>query len=548
MVKKLLLLFLIGACASTGLDERASLRSAYAQKNWVQASAILEGEKALYQSDKDKLLALMEKGHLLHAQEKWSESAELFKQAFELHDQLYTVSVGSKVAAAVVNDSSDVYYGEAYEIATLHLLQTLNFLMSWRDSKSRDDLFRARAQVVAWNKFLENRARDSEIAPVYKDDLMAKLLGAQVHELIDSRTDMQIALDLYVNAHEILVKNYSAYPSFNAKSSVFVKDYKKFPKFGLEKVINEYIEPTASWTLLQDKLQTKVINLARDIRSSRVNTYLKVFGKKNSDFPKAKKSPPSNVRVVASFGLAPLKKGETQYIGLTSALEDPKASSGAKFLAGVSAVALTLFAADKLGLMPPPNSWNPAGSQLGLEMSFAAAKSASVKFELPAVSAAPIKSTYELIAIDESGKEVYKTELPLVQPVGEIAQQAIAESAVARYWRVGVRLALKHAAAIAASFATYKALAGRKNDNDFLARNAAVFQYLAAAKGIEASERADTRAFATLPENFNLTDFYLAPGTYKINIVENPPQGAAKTTDIGSWVITAMPTVFYARL
>ena len=548
MVKKLLFLILVGACASTGLDERASLRTAFAQQNWAQAASILEGEKALYKEDKDKLLALMEKGHLSHAQQKWAESAELFKQAFDLHDKLYTVSVSSKIAAAIVNDSSDVYYGEAYEVATLHLLQTINFLMLWRDSKSRDDLFRARAQVVAWNKFLENRARDSELAPVYKDDLMAKLLGAQVHELINSRSDLQIALDLYVDAHEVLIKNYSAYPSFNSKSAAFVKDYKKFPKFGLEKVVKEYIEPTQSWTLLQDKLQQKVIALAREIRSSRVNTYLKVFGKTNNDFPKPKKSPPSNVRVVASFGLAPLKQGETQYIGLTSALEDPKASSGAKVLAGVSAVALTLFAADKLGLMPPPNSWNPAGSQLGLEMSFAAAKSASVKFELPAVSAVPIKSTYELIAIDESGKEVFKTELPLVQPVGEIAQQAIAEAAVARYWRVGVRLALKHAAAIAASFATYKALAGRKNDNDFLARNAAVFQYLAAAKGIEVSERADTRALATLPESFNLTDFYLAPGKYKINIVENPVQGAAKTTHVGLWEITAMPSVFYARL
>lgn len=547
MVRSLFLVFFLAACASSGLDERASLRSAFAQKNWIKAASILEGEEALYKDEKDQLLALMEKGHLAHAQEKWQESALLFKQAFDLYDRLYTVSISSKVAAAVVSDQSDIYYGEAYEIATLHLLQTLNHLMVWRESRASNDLFRARAQVVAWNKFLETHARDSKLAPVFKDDLMAKLLGAQVHELINSRTDRQIALDLYIQAREVLLRNYGAFQSFNAKAKDFVKDYEKFPKLGLAKVVKDYIEPTDNEILLQNEIESRAINLAREIRSNRVATYLKQFGKTASDFPK-KKEVNANVQVITSFGQAPLKKGETQYIGLTAALEDPNASSGAKILAGVSTVALTLFAADKLGLTPPPNSWNPVGAQLGMQMSLAAAKGASVKFELPSVDARPIKLQRQLVALDESGKEIIRVNLPLIQPVGEIAQQAVAEKAVARYWRVGLRLALKHATAIAASFATYKALAGRKNDNDFLARNAAVFQYLAAARGIEMSERADTRGWATLPDSFNMTEFYLKPGKYKINIVETPPEGASSTTDIGFWEITATPSIFYARL
>lgn len=545
MVKKLLFLLLLSACASSGLDERASLRQAFASKNWEQAKTILTGEDALYQDEKDKLLLLMEQGNVSHAQEKWDESAAFFKQALDLHDKLYTVSVSAKVAKTLVSDQSDVYYGEAYEIASIHLLQTLNHLMKWRETNSRDDLFRARAQVVAWNKYLENRARDSEIAPVFKDDLMAKLLGAQVHELIDTRTDRQIALDLYVQAREILLRNYGAYPSFNNKASSFVKNYEKFPKLGLKKVTTEYIEGTKQQQSLLEQIESRAINLAREIRSQRVAAYLKTFGKKASDYPKAAKT---NVKVVVSVGQAPLKTADPQYIGLTAALEDPKASSGAKILAGVSAVALTFFAADKLGLMPPPNSWNPVGARLGLDMSFAVATGASVKFQLPVVHATPINSSYELVASDESGKEISRTALPVVQPVGEIAQQAVAENAAARYWRVGLRLALKHAAAIAASFATYKALKGRKNDNDFLASNAAVFQYLAAAKGIEASEQADTRAWATLPESFNLAELSLKPGKYKISVVETPTTGAARTTEVGVWEIPAGDSIFYARL
>lgn len=547
MVKKLLVLLLIAACASSGLDERASLRNAFATKNWVQAKSILEGKDALYKDEKNKLLDLMEKGHLAHAMKSYSESAQLFKQALELSDQLYTVSLSAKAAAAIINDTSDVYYGESYEIATIHLLQTINHLMLWKSSTSREDLFRARAQVVAWNKFLENRRSETKIAPVFKDDLMAKLLGAQVHELVASPSDRQIALDLYVDAREVLIKNYGAYPSFNATSKNFVKDYEKFPKLGLQKVFKDYIVLTTAGEELKNHLETTIINLARDIRKSRVANYLKSFGKSDKDFPRIK-SKAANVKIVASFGQAPLKKGETQYIGLTAALEDPKASKSAKFLAGVSAVALTFFAADKLGLTPPPRAWSPAGTRLGLEMSFAAAQGASVKFELPGVETRPIKELRELVIYDEQGKEIKKVNLPLIQPVGDIAAQAIAEKTVARYWRVGVRLALKHAAAIAASFATYNALKGRKNDNDFLAKNAAVFQYLAAAKGIEVSETADTRGWATLPESFNLAQLYLAPGKYKFNIVEQAKTGTATTSDLGLWEITASPSIYYINL
>ena len=181
-------------------------------------------------------------------------------------------------------------------------------------------------------------------------------------------------------------------------------------------------------------------------------------------------------------------------------------------------------------------------------MSFAAAKGASIKFDLPNVENIPVNETRELIVYDEAGKEIKKVNLPLIQPVGDIAAQAVAEKTVARYWRVGLRLALKHAAAIAASFATYNALKGKKNDNDFLARNAAVFQYLAAAKGIEVSERADTRGWATLPESFNLTELHLSPGKYKFNIVEQTLSGPAKTSDLGLWEITASPSVYYVNL
>mgnify|MGYP000293528267 CR=1 FL=1 len=87
------------------------------------------------------------------------------------------------------------------------------------------------------------------------------------------------------------------------------------------------------------------------------------------------------------------------------------------------------------------------------------------------------------------------------------------------------RSVTKHATAIAASFATYKALGGGKSGNDnFLAKNAALIQYVGAAKLIEESEKADTRYWSTLPNEIRLIDLELIPGHYHLEMHTGPDQ------------------------
>ena len=127
---------------------------------------------------------------------------------------------------------------------------------------------------------------------------------------------------------------------------------------------------------------------------------------------------------------------------------------------------------------------------------------------------------------DKDNKEVLSKNIPLVNPMGDIAEEAVFEGSAWTYTRVGTRLVTKYATAIAASYATYRTLGGtgKHGDNNFLAKNAAVIQFIGASKAIEASEKADTRYWSTLPNEIRLIDLELPAGHYHLEVVSSPTE------------------------
>src|SRR5690606_37876801 len=95
-----------------------------------------------------------------------------------------------------------------------------------------------------WDSLLSRYTEESLGEDVYKTDLMAKLLGAFIHEEIGTNAEKQIARQLYNDAKDVLFKYYNLYPSFNKKYKKFADDYKKLPKLSRKKIEKEYIEPT----------------------------------------------------------------------------------------------------------------------------------------------------------------------------------------------------------------------------------------------------------------------------------------------------------------
>ena len=55
----------------------------------------------------------------------------------------------------------------------------------------------ARAEVLAWDSFLKNLKSERRGQAVFKNDLLAKIFGAFIHEMIGSNNDLQISLQLY---------------------------------------------------------------------------------------------------------------------------------------------------------------------------------------------------------------------------------------------------------------------------------------------------------------------------------------------------------------
>ena len=472
----LFIVIFLSSCATMGRDSRAKLLSFVKNKNYEKALKHLDSDK-FFKDEDSKLLYFLEKGMVLHKMGNYAQSSVELEKARELFEKLYTVSVSKKAATVITNETMDIYYGEKYERSMLYFYLALNYYLEYLNTGKRESLFRSRATLVGWEAFQSELKEDRAGKTVFKYDLLSRLFGAFVHEEVGSSSDRQIAAGLYRDADQILLKNYNSYPSFNSKFKKFNKDYKKFASLGASKVKKSYVEATPHQIAAKEFVKKK-----------RKGNTLFLYQEK----------------------FIPKKYAKKEYYGLGDAFAKNSAA------ARIGAVVLGHFAAKTLGLYPP-QGYNPVGYQLGFEVGRAAVSIASISFELPHIDDfhSPQKRTLQVE--DMRGKVVKKSDFYLVNPMGEIARQAVAENSAVLYTKIGARLAMKHIVAILASYGTYNAI---KSKGEFFAKNAAVVQYLAVSKGIEASESADTRYWSTLPENIHLTRLNLKNGKYLVKVLD----------------------------
>ena len=490
-----------------------------------------------------------------HASGNYYQSIQKLREAKELVKRLYTQRLSQKIKKAIANDNYDIFYGASYERSLIHFYLSLNHYLIWQrgwyeayspdgqnkieqknltQGERNSEILAARAEIVAWDSFLQTLKNEKIGVSVFKNDMLAKSFGGIIHEAVGTRNDQQIALQLYKDAKDLLLKNYNGYRTFNMSYKKFKKDFEKLPKMKLSEVKTDYVVPTSYHKSLNDFLDYKILTLTKLIRPRDFKKLVRLYKPSKEMMNRVNKEKKfHNVSVVFQDGIIPNKVADKQYFGLGKALNNSKAGPIAKFGAAV----LTVFAAEQLKLIPPPGSYRPGGTYLGLRMAEVAVKGAAISFELPKVLNKPETEFAFLQIHDKTGNLIQERPVVLVNPLGDIAEEAIAEEATSRYFRLGTRLATKHVAAIAASFATYSAMKGNQRGNDFFARQAAVLQYLAVAKGIEASERADTRFWSTLPGNLRLTSLYLPKGEYifKLRIARGAkaPVGAGRIISLG---------------
>lgn len=541
-----LLLLQVGCSSSARREERAAYRNVIAAGNYSKGLQELK-KLDIYKDKNSKLLALMEEGLVNHYLGNYYQSLLHLEKAKKLSQKYFTKSVKGKIASVIINDNEDIYYGAHFERSFIHLYLALNHYMIYQngmreahlpvlskkeidagakiavvpeqkldDSERRQELFAARAEILAWDSLLKDFQNDRKGKTVFKDDIMAKVFGGFIHEATNSRGDRQIALQLYKDAKNLLVKNYGAYRTFNHYFQRYKKDFERFPKLGLGVVKKEYFSQTNYATKLEQFLNYKILKLTKRIRGkSFKRTANKIEAVEETIKRVKKEKKENNVHVFLQVGTIPEKIADKYSIGLEGAMNQAGDNQAAQAAVGIGHAALTLFAANELGLYPQANQAYTPGHELGIQLTALAVGTTAITFELPKVRNLLSHEKVEIVVHDKQGKEVASREVTLLSPLGDIAEEAVAEDSAARYVRTGVRVAMKHVAAIAAAYGTYAALAGSEKTRIW-AKTAAVLEYMAASKIIESSEQADIRYWSTLPKDFRMAELHLPKGDYTL--------------------------------
>ena len=481
-----LAVFAFAGCAGNQ-KEILKYRELVQKKDYKAALEVMKGD-AIYKDEESRLLKYLELGTLhLHSGEYYQALLN-FDRARDLSDKLFTVSISKKVAGAIGNDSADNYYGEkyersliryytilchynlyekgAYEAYTEETRDSKGKVVSTKaiegvildDSKKRFHLTAAKAVLLEWNSILEDFKKTYAGEVTYKDDLLAKFVGAVLHEKADSSSDRQIALGLYKESKNTVFRYYNSYQSFNSKYTDFNKEYKKLADLNPDVVRKNYVMSTP--------LEQAV--------SAYSDEQIKRFSKGDRD----------NVYIVWHEGLIASKEIKKY-----------------EFPVGLEAATVTV---------------GTAGDFIGFSkhaLVIVDQVIPKISFEMPTI---PYRANNEdlKLVVKKAGSVVVEKNGLLVDPLSEMAFYTMDSQATMNLVKTGTRVAAKHLAALGGAYLTYKNLKDKLGDGVALMSGTAAYNL--AARGIAETEKADLRSWITLPNQVRMNSFKLPAGEYEL--------------------------------
>jgi hypothetical protein len=543
-------------CATSSQNLRLEARKNVISGNYEDAEKLLLKKEILAEA-KDRVLSLLELGTVANLSGQFEKSNRLLFAAKEMVEQLHTQSISEGVTTWVLNDLSATYRGLDYERSLIHYYLVLNFIglsqakgiPAWElpelkvagklvlnaeahqerklsDKDRRQYLMQARAEVLAWDTTLETIRNKSRGSPVYKDDLLAKLLGARVHQMFGTTTDLNTAKVLYEDAKMVMQRAYNLYPTFNQKYRDFEKDYAQLPNLSEDELKGRYIASTDAST----GVQSLVSSMAQ--------------GGETSANPES--------MFVLELGLIAPKKEKVYTIGLSSLfgqIQDPKTRAlveeiGARVLlqfapmVGVGMVSVAVVGAAA--------SSSDAPEERPQHLSSAIDKAIGFEFRLPEIPRVQTPIPERLRLSPVQGGAPIELPLAVVNPIGDFAAQEVDIASGAIAAKTGVRVGLKYLSALLAAYATFKAL---EKQSEFLAKISAVGAFMGAKAAIDASEAADIRAWTLLPQVVAAANGAVPSGEYDVSLVgEGYSEGplwratvAEKQRQIFKWRLNRLP-------
>lgn len=375
------------SCATSDRKTSIELRNMVLAQKFDAAIALLN-QSPLVKNEKSQLLYYYELGLLNHYKGDYVQSNIAFNQSKELIDELYTTRVSGKFASFLNNDNSDFYYGEKYEASLVYFYLSLNYFMQANStidlSAKKVFLRQARAEIAGWDSFLTEIKAERLGKAYFKEDLLAKTFGGLIHEAQETREDNQIALQLYKDANDVLLKNYNLFPTFNESYQSFKDNFESLHTMPVQEVERNYVLETNHNKSLRQFLLHKITGLS---------------AKEN----KSQKSL-SQINFLLQDGLIIEKQAQKHDFPI---FLGPQVASGLTFGMGNT-----------------------------------------ISFELPFVGAPPILEDGRIEALDASGAVVTTSPLSIVAPLAELAQQAINEHSKSIAAKTGARVVAKHIAAL----------------------------------------------------------------------------------------------------
>ena len=467
-------IFFLTSCASGHQALTSRLRALVASDRHDEAIQLVT-TGSLAQDNNSKLLYHVELGLIHHYKSDYEASVEALSHAKVLLDELYTTSATGKVKSVIINDNSDFYYGEKYEASLIYFYLALNHYLRAQNevdqTKKRTILRQARAEILAWDTFLSEIKKERMGQALFKEDLLAKTFGALIHESQQNKNDDQIALQLYKDANDVFFKYYNLFPTFNSAYETFKNNFKNLHKLSEKEVAGKYVLQTNHAQEFKDFLNLKILTLTKKIRPNELKSQI------------AKLNPSQEV----------LKQLNASGNKVTFLLQEG------------------LIAEKSVQRYEFPVNWGNNRQMAGI-----LALGSVISFELPYIPSVPQPGNAKVQALDKNGVIVAEAPLSVIAPLGDLAKQAINEHTSAIATKTGIRLAAKHVAALALTYAAYQS---NKKNNPELAGAIAGLTHAAAVAVINESEKADTRFWSTLPANIRMSELTLNSGTYRFRAI-----------------------------
>lgn len=412
----IILLFTINACSVLKDREmRANLATNIKAKNYEEALRIVK-DSDFYEEKKSELLRNLDKGTVYYLRGEYYQALKCFENAKKISDDLYTVSI-SKKTASIWDENMDNYYGEKYERSMIRFYLSLinydlyqqGFYEEYLDDKNlkvekkilTDDernfhLNYARSSIIEWDSLLKSYQGETGGEAVYKNDMVAKVWGAFIHSEFNDSEDRQIALQLYRDGNDLLLRNYNMYPTFNNKATEFNNDFKKLPNLSFQELQKKYISETQYSKDLQEFLNREIKNL----NSSRKDN-LVIMVKDSLVAPKTVKT----IRIpipIAAFG-----------------------SIDSNFEAMLRIVMLT---------------------EAGIPQA---------EIELPEIKITDSIKKYTAQVFDLNGNKIAETDLTMVEPMSDIAKKTLDDKLALVRTKIITRITAKYVAGAIAAYAIY---------------------------------------------------------------------------------------------